>query len=148
MVKKGYVRQRYVRPKGLDLDLNLVKLVKLRDPPGTPFDPTPDPACKACGGSGEIPSFRFNVPCDCVERHLGWVLPDADSSNFYWNIKGEEVEVTFVTDAAKGRRGQHPSAVCVGRLCHHSRPGFGHEPPGADARDDFGDKFDLIIDRP
>jgi len=101
-------------------------------PDRTPFDPSPDPGCKACGGSGEIPSLRFSVPCDCVERHLGWVLPDADSSHFYWNIRGEEVEVSFVTDAAGGRRGQHPDAECVGRLCHHSRPGFGHddrEPP-------------------
>jgi len=113
------------------------------EPARTPFDPSPDPGCGACGGTGEIPSFRFSVPCDCVERHLGWVLPDRPRSHLYWNIKGEEVEVSYVTDASGGRGGQRPDAVCVGRLCHHSRPG----PGNGESPDMFEGEFDLLIGR-
>jgi len=85
------------------------------------FNPEPNKGCPLCKGAGELPSFRFNVPCECVEPYWGWVWDNPNSTSWYWNLKGQEIEVACVSRQKDARI---PSgAVCVGRLCHWSRVG-------------------------
>lgn len=85
-----------------------------------PFNlPEPKDDCRHCGGTGQVAMLRFSVPCECLEPYFGWAWPDSGTV-LYYNLKGEEVEVSSVSRESKP---PNPRAIYVGRLCYYSRPG-------------------------
>ncbi len=88
--------------------------------PSQPFKPEPQVGCRHCQGTGKMAMLRFSTPCECLEPWFGWVWEGATSTVWYYNAKGEEIEVASVNT---GKKPPIDRAVCVGRLCHYSRSG-------------------------
>lgn len=94
------------------------------------FEPTPDPDCRWCKGSGEITLATTTQPClDCIAPYEGWVWADGRSLGvvvYYLDMDGNEIKCHGVQNVENfGHLPTDDGRVSVGRVCKFSRSGEG-----------------------